>query len=593
MLDQERLIQLNSRRVDNLKVIVFFFLGVILSRLVYLQIIRGHFYHNVSLKNRLKKEDDFSTRGQIFDRNNILLVTNQARYDLVIIPERLEREEQTLFLLANLIESKKEKLSQDLYKFRGQAKYIPILIRKDLKEETIARVEAHLTDLPGVEIKTFHARKYPQGYDSSHILGYLFELNSTRLERYKKRGRINYVLGDLVGQSGLEKQWNDSLKGVNGYRFYQVDARGKRREYVESKVAEAMEGKDGGVAIIDVNNGEVLSLFSNPGFNPEELSNNLSVDYWNYLNNPERKPLINKAYQEHYQPGSTFKPITGLTLLKNKKINKRTHVSCNGKIKLGRRTFHCWKKNGHGKTDLKKAIRESCNVFFQQNSVNLDIDELSRTARMFGFGARSGIKLEREVTGLVPTREWKKKNIGRSWKRGETLHCSIGHSYLLVSALQLASSYGAIATEGRLYKPILTKEVYDNDGGLLYRSKPELIREIDFNKKDWSQIKNGLREVTGHPEGTAFRYVDQDLRMAGKSGTAQVKSFSSIKLYEKCEEKKLKDRHHSWFVAYAPYDNPKIAISVITEHGCSGSAVAKIVSKVLKSYKELHPGAWL
>lgn len=551
----------------------------------------------------------------------MLLVTNQARYDLVIIPERLKEKEKTFELLANLIGSEKEKLSQELYKFRGQAKYIPIMIKKDLEQKVIARVEAHLTELPGVEIKIFHARKYPQGYDSSHILGYLFELNPTRLERYRKRGRINYVLGDLVGQSGLEKQWNDSLKGINGYRFYQVDARGKRREYVDkdnyfsgvqnkrsksggavkltidsrlqSKIAKAMEGKDGGVAIIDVNNGEVLSLFSNPGFNPEELSNNLSVSYWNYLNNPEKKPLINKAYQEHFQPGSTFKPITGLTLLKNKKIDKRTHINCKGKIKLGRRTFHCWKKDGHGKTNLQKAIRESCNVFFQQNSVKLDIDELSETARMFGFGARSGLKLEREVTGLVPTKEWKKKNIGRSWKQGETLHCSIGHSYLLVSALQLASSYAAIATEGELYKPILTKEVYDSDGGILYRSRPELIRKIDFDKNHWRLIKNGLEQVTGHPEGTAFRYVDQNLKIAGKSGTAQVKSFNSIKLYEKCQEKKVQDRHHSWFVAYAPYDNPKIAMSVIIEHGCSGSAVAEVVSSVFKSYRELYPGAWL
>ena len=277
-------------------------------------------------------------------------------------------------------------------------------------------------------------------------------------------------------------------------------------------------------------------------------------------------------------------------------IDENTEVFCNGSYRLGRKVYHCWKKEGHGSTTLVKALRESCNVYFQKAANRMDIDDISKYAKAFGLGARTGISLPREASGLIPTKDWKKKRFGVEWQAGETLSCAIGQSYVLTSTIQLAQAYGAIANGGKIYRPYVVKDIYEPNGELAKTFTPELLGQIKLkNQKTLKFIREGLYQVVNNPKGTAFYRRGQGIQMAGKTGTSQVKSASADKVYQKCENMDHDSRHHGLFVAFAPYDKPKIAAAVIVEHGCHGSSAATPVAEaVITQYmKKYQPQMYL
>jgi penicillin-binding protein 2 len=353
---------------------------------------------------------------------------------------------------------------------------------------------------------------------------------------------------------------------------------------------EALEGKVGSAVAIDVNTGEILSMVSRPSFDPTQFSKGLSKSYWASIVNNKFNPLRDRTIQEHYSPGSTFKTITAIAALEEDIIQPEQIINCGGVFKLGRRPYHDWKINGHGKTNVVKSLRQSVDVYYYKIATMLDIDILADYAKRLGFGSKTGINLPRETLGLIPTKEWKKKQFNEEWQLGETLSCAIGQSYVLATPIQLATAYAAIANGGKLYRPKLVRDIFSNSGQVLQSFKPELVSTVKFSEETMKYIHQGLYEVVNVRKGTAWWSRGRGIRMAGKTGTSQVRSMNKKELFSKCKDMPYESRHHGIFVGFAPFDNPQVAVAVVVEHGCSGSgAAAPVAKEIITTYmKKYH-----
>jgi penicillin-binding protein 2 len=619
MFGEEELVKVHKERATLISYIITAAFGLVLARLWYLQVYKGETLHNYSIQNRLRKEVVWAPRGLIYSRDDQLLVDNIPRFDVILTPQFLMEKDATLAKLSQILTIPIEDINKIMKKNSNQAKYRPIIIKKNITFEELAQIETQNADLPGVSVDTFIAREYRDKEIGAHLLGYISEISQTQLPQLRERDNTDYRLGDFIGQFGIEEQLDRYLRGENGHEFVEVDARGRRKRYINTdnlfkgiedekprsgmnikltidrdmQIAayNALEGKVGGVISIDIASGQVLAMVSRPSFDPSQFSRGLSPEYWRSLVNNKLHPLRDRNIQEHFSPGSTFKPITAIAAMETGAIDERTEVVCNGSFRLGRKVYHCWKKEGHGAVNLVSAMRGSCNVYFQKAANRMDIDDISKFAFDLGLGARTGISLPREVSGLIPTKEWKKKRFGQEWQPGETLSCSIGQSYVLSSTIQLATSYAAIANGGKIFRPYVVKDVYDGEGELVKTFAPELLSEVKFkNPKTLELVREGLFQVMNNPKGTAFARRGPGLMMAGKTGTAQVRSSSADKVYSKCDLMDYESRHHGLFVGFAPYDNPKIATAVIVEHGCSGSGAAApigvaVTSEYMKKYQ--------
>jgi penicillin-binding protein 2 len=508
-------------------------------------------------------------------------------------------------------------INKILKKKSFQAKYRPIIIKKNISLKEVARIETENAFLPGISVDTFISREYVDKEAGAHLLGYISEISQTQLPKYRKRDNIDYKLGDFIGQFGIEEQMDQEIRGKNGFEYVEVDALGRKKKFIntddlfqkvenlkptpgdnlrltidrdlQQAALQALEGKTGSVVAIDVETGQILAMVSTPAFDPSQFSRGLTTEYWNSLINNTENPLRDRNIQEHFPPGSTFKPFTAITALEEGMIDKNSKIRCHGSLKFGRRVYRSWKKYGTEKVTIVDALMQSCNIFFYKIGTELDIDVLAKYANMFGFGKRTGVKLPREVSGLIPTKEWKLKRNGEVWQQGETLSCVIGQSYVLVSALQLANAYAAIANKGKLYKPYVVKDIVDNNGNVLKTNEPELVRDINLKESTWNSVRKGMYKVVNSPKGTAFWRRGAGNQMAGKTGTSQVvRAQSSEQLYAKCEDKEYRNRHHGLFAAFAPYDNPKIAIAAFVEHGCRSSAAATVAEKVVTTYMKKY-----
>jgi penicillin-binding protein 2 len=624
MFGEEELVKIHKDRAALISYIITAAFGLVLSRLWYLQVYKGETLHNYSIQNRLRKEVVWAPRGLIYSRDDQMLVDNIPRFDAILTPQFLIDKEETLSKLAKILNTDIAVINQILKKNSNQAKYRSIIIKKNISFAELAQIETQNADLPGISVDTFISREYRDKEIGAHLLGYISEISQIQLPKLRERDKMEYRLGDFIGQFGIEEQLDKYLRGENGHEFVEVDARGRRKRYINTdnlfkgiedekplsgmnvkltidrdmQVAayNALEGKVGGIIAIDIDSGEVLTMVSRPSFDPSQFSRGLTPEYWRSLVGNKEHPLRDRNIQEHFSPGSTFKAITGIAAFENGEIDENTEVNCGGSFRLGRKVYHCWKKEGHGPTNLVKAIRESCNVFFQKAANRMDIDEISKYAKAFGLGGRTGISLPREVSGLIPTKEWKKKRYGQEWQAGETLSCAIGQSYVLASTIQMAVSYAAIANGGKIYRPYVVKDIYDSQGELVKTFTPELLSSIDMkNQKTLKFVREGLFQVVNNPKGTAFARRGQGILMAGKTGTSQVKSASADKVYQKCELMDYESRHHGLFVGFAPYDNPKIAAAAIIEHGCHGSSAATpVVEAVMTQYmKKYQPQLYL
>jgi penicillin-binding protein 2 len=572
---------------------IFFLL---LLRLWHLQILSADDYRSMSENNRLRFVPVAASRGAIMDRSGVVLVSNRPSFSLAVVPQEVKDKDGLLDRLARLLGLDRGELDDRWNKVTGRAKYYPLVLASNISRDQVEIIEENRLRLPGVEIEMKPVREYSSNLLAAHLLGYIGEISDDDLD---KKGYEDYNPGDYVGKNGIERSWEHELHGNDGGRQLEVDARGRvLRTVSESyptvgnsvvltidaavqKQAEKAFGDQAGAAVaLDVNSGEVLAFVSTPSFDPSLFSGKLPADIWKSYLEDKRHPLENKALTGQYPPGSTFKVITALAGLENGVINESTSVNCSGSYELGGSVFKCWNKHGHGTTSLKKSLRESCDVYYYQLGERLGVDLIAQTAKKFMLGAPLGIGLINEKPGLIPTSVWKQKRFGKRWYHGETLPVAIGQGYVLMTPIQLASMISTVANDGTIYRPFLVKRIVDADGKPLKEFRPEIIGRTGISPDKFRLVKQGLFAVVNEPGGTGGMARLNDVRVAGKTGSAQV-----VKLRDSRRATPYQYRDHALFVAFAPYDKPEIAVAVVVEHGeHGGSAAAPIAGRILRAY---------
>lgn len=566
----------------------FFF---ICARLWYLQIYRGEEFKKLSQKNSIKYVRLQSYRGNILDRSGRLLAGVEPSFNIGVVLKDVKDVEGLIAKLSSLLDETSTDIRMRLVSSKDQPSYLPVIVKRNASWEEVARVESRLYRLPGVVVEVAPARQYPYGTIAPHLLGYLGEVS---LEQLKSGNFPHAVPGDLVGKSGIELKFERKLAGRSGYKMIEVDAKGRMVKVLKVQkplpgkdiqlsinldlqlaAEDALSGKSGALVALDPRNGQILAMASSPKFDPRIFARGLTRPEWKQLNDPVLTPLVNKAIQGQYAPGSTFKIVMAAAGLSEHAITPYSTFFCNGSMKLGRRRFRCWKRGGHGQTSLYKALVQSCDVYFYNVGLKLGIDKISRYAFDFGFGKKTGIELPGEKSGFVPTRRWKRRRFKEPWQKGETLNYSIGQGFLLVTPLQLARMIAAVGNGGRLYRP---EYILDEP--------PDPESRVQVSPAILSSIRKILVGVTEDRHGTARTCLIPGIHVAGKTGTAQV-----IKQKKRRESEKMawKYRDHALFVAIAPADHPQIAVAVIIEHGGhGGSAAAPVAKEVIERWLKLR-----
>ena len=573
---------------------------ILLIRLFYLQVIQGQELRRLSENNCIRLQSTEPSRGMIFDRNGTLLVDNRPSFDVSIILKDAKPVKDTIEKLSKYMNVPGPELLSKIENNKTGSHYKPIPLKKDIGRDALAAVEVHKFDLPGVVIDVKSRRHYIEPQRAAHLIGYLSEINSKELESGKYP---EYKGGDFIGKFGVEKIFESFLHGKRGGRQVEVNVMGQVVRVLKTvdaqpghniyltidntlqKTAEMLlEGEAGAVAAMDPNTGDILVLTSAPSFDQNIFVDGMSHKQWETLVSNPLRPLEDKVIQGAYPPASTFKIITAMAGLEEGVIDEKTTFYCPGHYKYGNRVYRCWKRGGHGNVNVVKALAESCDVFFYQVGQKLGIDRLSMYAKACGLGSLTGIDLDHEEAGLIPTAAWKKRRTGNAWQGGETLSVAIGQGYNLTTPLQMLVFTAAVANGGALYTPLVLKSVNTADGAVVVQSKPRLAGRLPTGKQTFRIIKNGLKEVVNGPKGTGrIAHID-GLSVSGKTGTAQVVGRSKDPNWS---DKNLPDhlKAHAWFVAYAPSENPQIAVAVVVEHGEHGSsAAAPIAREIIRTY---------
>ena len=591
------------RRTRLLYVVLILAFGALIGRLFFLQVVDGERYTFLSENNRVRIKRIPGTRGMVVDRAGQLLVDSRPSFDLLFVAEDAEQPESTLRQLAHYLGRDEKELLAVFEENQKRPAFEEVVIGRDVDWATVVAVESHQLDLPGVTLRARPRRSYADGPIGAHVLGYLGEIGPKQLKNLKDQG---YATGDEFGQYGLEKTWEDFLRGQSGGQQVEVDALGRRvrvlhevtdipgytvhltlDRQLQETAFEALKGKEGTIVALDVNTGAILAMVSTPAFDPNIFARGIKSDEWQTLIKDRLRPLSNRAIQGQYPPGSTFKVIMAIAGLEEGVLQPESRISDPGYFVFGNRTFRDWKKGGHGSVDLHKAIVESCDVYFYQAAQKIGIDRIAKWARAFGLGERSGASLDDEKGGLVPDSEWKRKRYRQPWYPGETISIGIGQGYLTVTPLQLANMMAAVANGGILYRPRIVDKIESVDGTIAREYEPEKIRTIDVKSATLERVRNALADVVKAPGGTGGAARSSIVDIAGKTGTAQVLEMKGG--YVKTEQLAYFNRDHAWFVSYAPAQNPKIAVTVLVEHGGhGGDAAAPLAKKVIEKYMELE-----
>jgi len=561
--------------------VVIILFSILLIRLWQLQILQGDEYRRLSEENRLRVIKIAAPRGIIYDRNGIPLVKNSPYYSVSIIPAGREIDYSSLGRVINI---DSEMVSKKLY--NRKSTFEPVRLKEGLSFKEIAYIEARRSDFPGLYIDVDVTRQYLFGEAGAHLIGYLGKLNQRQSQDPDFK---NLPVDAFVGQWGVERLYDKQLRGIPGERIVEVDALGRELRLIaekppskgedlflsiDIKVQQAAEesfgDRTGALVAIKPDTGELLSLVSRPSFDPNLFAKGVSQKQWDdFINNP-KNPLLNRALQSSYPPGSTFKIVTALAGLEEGVIDPETKVTCNGGISYGRWHFGCWQKSGHKTLSLHRAIVESCDVYFYEVGRRLGIDRIASYARELGLGKESGLRLVRERKGTIPDTKWKTEKRRQPWYLGETFNASIGQGYVAVTPFQMALLTSIISSGGYIYEPTI----------IALREKPQMAKKLNIHPENINEIKRGLYGVVNEPSGTGWAARSSIVEICGKTGTAQVIGI-------KKDSKYLHEQHrdHAWFIAFAPCEGPEIALSVIVEHGGhGGDAAAPIAKRAIEAY---------
>lgn len=571
---------------------------VVLWRMIQLQIVDHQHFTTLSRENRVKVVPLPPTRGLIYDRNGVLLAQNRPAYSLEITPEQVDDLDLTLTELAKVIEIGEEDLARFRQLKKRKRRFDSVPIRVNLTQDETAQFSVHRHRFPGVEIKAQLLRHYPHDTKTNHVLGYVGRISPRDVEQIDVS---NYAGTSHIGKNGVEKTYESALHGAVGLEHVEVNAAGRRVRTLEQaapepgvdvhlhldiklqEVAMRAFGDNNGAAVaINPQNGGVLAFVSQPGYDPNLFVEGISSKDYNALQEDDNRPLYNRALRGQYPPGSTVKPFMGLAGLERGAIRYDSSVYCRGFFQLPGNThrYRDWKKGGHGPMELEAAIVQSCDVFFYKLAYELGVDRLHEFLSQFGFGDHTGIDLTGESTGLLPSRAWKRRARRQPWYPGETLIMGIGQGYFLTTPLQLAAATAAIANNGTFHTPRVVEYLRTRETGEV-TPIPASIRDIPIaRQQNWQDVRNGMLNVVEGARGTAKRIRSEHYRIAGKTGTAQVFTVAQDEEYdEETLEKKLRD--HALFVAYAPVEDPQIAVAVVVENGGHGGAVAAPIARAI------------
>jgi len=607
------MMELNTQRMEEFKERYRYFVAfvavaflLLLIWLWSLQILKGSEYRRLSENNRIRIRENPADRGMLLDRKGRILAANRPSFEAYVVSEDLESSPEALIKIGEILNLPVETLRERVQNQKRRTPFRPVKIKSDIDWNELAKLEFNRVHLPGLLVDVRPRRSYPYGTLASHLIGYLGEVDENDL-RHSKNGP--YRMGSQIGKYGVECRWENDLKGVDGGRQVEVDAWGREIKPLNSikpfpgnnviltidldlqKVAEeAFQGKMGGLVAMDLKTGRILAMVSKPDFDPDLFARTITPEEWRDLMENPHHPLQNRVLQGQYPPGSVFKIVTAIAGLESGIITPNTQFTCSGLFPYGNRDFRCWKEGGHGTLSLHRAIVESCDIFFYQVGLKVGVDRIAHYANELGLGRLTGIFLPHEKPGTVPSSSWKKKRLGAPWYSGETLSFAVGQGYLNTTPLQLLMLISIVANRGRILLPQVVERVENIYGDVLKEYPPVEIGRANISEKTFQIVQEALLGVVNEPKGTGWASHLKTIRVAGKTGTAQV-----VKLpphFKRGDMSRLppKFRDHGWFVAYAPYEDPQIAIAVLVEHGGFGAvAAAPIAKKVMEKFFNLEP----
>lgn len=571
--------------------------AILAGRMYQLQVLESNRYKLQADDNRINVRLLPPPRGRIFDRFGTLLVGNRENYQVLVVAENTPDVEQTLAVLARLIPLDEKALLRIRRDVAKRRPFVPVTVREHLDWHEVARLQVNAPDIPGISIDVGQSREYIYGAQAAHVLGYVAIVAEEELTGEP----LLSLPGFRIGKNGIEKAYEEQLRGKAGTTQLEVNAVGRIRRELSRE--EGVPGRDvhltidmrlqafmhdriadetsASAIVIDVDRGDILAMASKPTFDPNQFAKGeFSQDMWNTLVRDPLAPMTNKAISGNYAPGSTFKIAVALAGLESGLIDPTNKIYCRGFTELGRARFHCWKKHGHGWVDLVEAIQKSCDIYFYDLAKQIGIDKIAKMANRLGLGHALGIEVPGERDGLIPTRGWKLAMTGVKWQKGETLISGIGQGLILTTPLQLAVMTARVANGGYAVKPRLIQgTLEDSSVGLELPS-------LGISEASLKLVRKGMTRVTNHQRGTAFRsrIRHKGMEMAGKTGTSQVRRISKHERDTrvlKNEERPWIERDHALFVGYAPLVNPRYAVAVVVEHGGGGSKVAAPIARDL------------
>lgn len=599
--EESRLIRL---RVYSAVVIIILLVMVLVARLFYLQVIRHDHFITLSQSNRVKVLPIAPIRGLIFSRDNILLADNQPSFSLELIPEQIDNLDKTIGQLSRLIDLDEDSISRFKKLRREKRRFESIPLKFNLSEGEVARFSVERHKIPGAKVIARPYRYYPEESGLVHALGYVARIDEKDLQKIDES---DYLGTTHIGKLGVEKAYEDILHGRVGHQQVEVNAQGRIIRVLErtppepgqniyltldlslqSAASKIMQGKRGSIVAMDPDNGDILAFVSSPAYDPNPFVNGIDSKSYKVLLSSRDTPLINRALNGKYPPGSTVKPFLGIAALMFGVRNTDEAIWCRGWYTLRGHDhrYRDWKKGGHGHVDLNYAIMQSCDVYFYTLAHDLGITKLNKALTNFGFGVKTGIDIGGESTGLVPSIDWKRSALNQPWYPGETLIAGIGQGYVLATPLQLVTATAALANHGRRVLPRLVYKISDPISGestLLPVATPTYV--AGYKQEHWDFVIQAMQDVVHGPRGTARRSgANAAYRYAGKTGTSQLFGIDQDGKYEKDKvPEHLRD--HALFIAFAPVEAPKIALVIIVENGGSGSSTAApIARKLLDHY---------
>lgn len=584
---------------------ILFFFFLLTARFVYLQVIQHEHFQTLAENNRISIIPIAPNRGLILDRNGVVLARNYSAYTLEITPSKLSNLNKTITELSKYVDitpvdrKRFKRLLDDSHDFES------LPIRTLLSDTEVARFAVNSFRFPGVALNARLFRQYPEGEETSHFIGYIGRINDNDLERIDEAGdSSNYRGTDYIGKMGIEQSAEKALHGVTGFEQIEVDSSGRAVRTlsrtppisgdtitltIDSKLQDiaekAFDHFRGALVAIDPNSGGILAFVSKPGFDPNLFVEGIDSQSWQDLNNSPDKPLINRALRGEYPPGSTFKPFMALAGLQLKARSPTDTISDPGYFALPGRTHHYrdWKTGGHGMVDLHKAIVVSCDTYFYGLANLLGIDKIHDFLSQFGFGKKTGIDIQGELSGNLPSAQWKEKRFKQPWYAGDTIPVGIGQGYDLATPLQLAFATSILASNGIAYRPHLVASIRDGKTGKTETPPPPFLYKLDIDPEYLADVRSAMIDVT-QPGGTAVKVgAGAPYSIAAKTGTAQV---IGIKQGEKYVASKIQERFrdHALFIAYAPADHPKIALAVVVENGGHGGSTAGPIARQVMDY---------